>query len=43
MYSVFDKTHTAAAIAEAGVLAGAEFDTGTATPLQLHEVALKPR
>jgi ATP-dependent HslUV protease subunit HslV len=43
MYSVFDKTHTAAAIAEAGVLAGAEFDTGTATPIQLHEVALKPR
>jgi ATP-dependent protease HslVU (ClpYQ) peptidase subunit len=43
MYSVFEKTRTAAAIAEAGVLAGAEFDTGTATPIQLHEVDLKPR
>ncbi len=41
MYSVFDKAPTAAAIAEAGVLAGAEFDTGTATPIQLHEVSLK--
>jgi ATP-dependent HslUV protease, peptidase subunit HslV len=43
MYTIFDKTRTVAAIAEAGVLAGAEFDTGTATPIQLHEVALKPR
>jgi ATP-dependent HslUV protease, peptidase subunit HslV len=41
MYTIFEKTRTAAAIAEAGVLAGAEFDTGTATPIQLHEVSLK--
>jgi ATP-dependent HslUV protease subunit HslV len=41
MYTVFDKARTAAAIAEAGVLAGAEFDTGTAAPIQLHEVSLK--
>ena len=42
MYSLYAKTKTAAAIAEAGVLAGAEFDTGTATPIQMHEVALRP-
>ena len=41
MYSIFEKTPTSAAIAQAGVLAGAEFDTGTSTPIQLHEVRLK--
>jgi ATP-dependent protease HslVU (ClpYQ) peptidase subunit len=41
MYTIFEKTAAAAAIAQAGVLAGAEFDTGTATPIQLHEVKLR--
>jgi ATP-dependent HslUV protease subunit HslV len=43
MFVLFDKAGTAAAVAEAGVLAGAEFDTGTATPVTLHEVKLAPR
>jgi len=29
-------------IAEAGIAAGAEFDTGTAPPVTLHEVRLRP-
>jgi ATP-dependent HslUV protease, peptidase subunit HslV len=41
MYTIYEKTPTVAAIAEAGVLAGAEFDTGTAAPITLHEVTLK--
>ena len=41
MYSVYAKAKGAAAVAEAGVLAGAEFDTGTALPINLHEVALR--
>ncbi|HEY4999243.1 MAG TPA: MFS transporter [Usitatibacter sp.] len=41
MFTVFAKAKSAAAVAEAGVLAGAEFDTGTATPTLLHEVTLK--
>ena len=41
MYSVYGRAKNAAAIAEAGVIAGAEFDTGTALPIDLHEVALK--
>jgi ATP-dependent HslUV protease subunit HslV len=41
MYSVYAKARSAAAIAEAGVVAGAEFDTGTALPIDLHEVKLK--
>jgi ATP-dependent protease HslVU (ClpYQ) peptidase subunit len=41
MYTIYEKTPTVAAIAEAGVLAGAEFDTGTAAPITVHEVALK--
>jgi hypothetical protein len=28
-------------VAEAGVIAGAEFDTGTALPIDLHEVQLR--
>ena len=40
MYSLYGKTKTAAAIAEAGVAAGAEFDTGTSEPITLHEVKL---
>jgi ATP-dependent protease HslVU (ClpYQ) peptidase subunit len=41
MYSVYNRTRGAAAIAEAGVVAGAEFDTGTALPINLHEVQLQ--
>jgi ATP-dependent HslUV protease subunit HslV len=41
MYTLYEKSRTAAAIAEAGVMAGAEFDTGTSTPISLHEVTLK--
>lgn len=41
MYSQYDKDLPAAAIAEAGVIAGAEFDTGTALPVNLHQVHLK--
>ena len=42
MYTVYDKARDARKIAEAGVLAGAEFDTGTSLPLTAHEVALAP-
>src|SRR5687767_4792063 len=38
MYAVYNKAKGAAAVAEAGVIAGAEFDTGTALPINLHEV-----
>ncbi len=41
MYALYAKAKSAAAVAEAGVLAGAEFDTGTSMPVTLHEVALK--
>ena len=41
MYTLYAEATSAAAVAEAGVLAGAEFDTGTATPINLHEVRLK--
>ena len=42
MYSVYGgKSKTAAAIAEAGVTAGAEFDTGTSLPITWHEVGLR--
>jgi ATP-dependent protease HslVU (ClpYQ) peptidase subunit len=41
MFSLYGKTRTASAIAEAGVIAGAEFDTGTSGPVTLHEVVLK--
>jgi ATP-dependent protease HslVU (ClpYQ) peptidase subunit len=40
MYSVYGRAASAAAVAEAGVVAGAEFDTGTALPIDLHEVEL---
>ena len=43
MYTLYGgKTRGAAAIAEAGVTAGAEFDTGTSLPITLHEVGLRP-
>ena len=40
MFALYDKSRTAAAIAQAGVVAGAEFDTGTSEPVALHEVKL---
>ena len=40
MYSVYGRAKSPAAVAEAGVIAGAEFDTGTSLPIHLHEVAL---
>jgi ATP-dependent protease HslVU (ClpYQ) peptidase subunit len=40
MYTIYNRARGAAVIAEAGVHAGAEFDTGTALPIDLHEVAL---
>jgi ATP-dependent protease HslVU (ClpYQ) peptidase subunit len=40
MYALYPKTKSAAAIAEAGVLAGAEFDTGTCAPVLAHEVKI---
>ena len=40
MYTVYAKGKSAGAIAETGVQAGAEFDTGTSLPLALHEVRL---
>ena len=42
MYSVYGRAKSAAAVAEAGVVAGAEFDTGTALPIDLHEIGLRP-
>ena len=41
MYTIFAGPKSAAEVAEAGVLAGAEFDTGTSAPIALHEVTLK--
>jgi ATP-dependent HslUV protease, peptidase subunit HslV len=41
MWTVYGKAKSAAAIAETGVLAGAEFDTGSSTPVLLHEVRLQ--
>ena len=40
MYTVYAKGKSAGAIAETGVQAGAEFDTGTSLPFALHEVRL---
>jgi len=41
MYTLYAEATSAAAVAQAGVMAGAEFDTGTAPPISLHEVRLK--
>ncbi len=41
MYAVYAKAKSAAAIAETGVMAGAEFDTGTSAPVLLHEVRIR--
>jgi len=40
MYTIYAKAKSASAIAEAGVNAGAEFDTGTSLPMRLHAVTL---
>ena len=41
MFVLYGKGRSAASIAEAGVVAGAEFDTGTAGPIDIHEVTLQ--
>ena len=41
MFTVFDKSKSAVAVAQAGIAAGAEFDTGTSAPVTLHEVRLE--
>lgn len=41
MFALYPKAKSAAAIAEAGVVAGAEFDTGTSLPIYLEQVKLK--
>ena len=41
MWAVYGKAKSVAQIAEVGVMAGAEFDTGTAAPVALHEVKLR--
>ena len=40
MFVLYGKGKSAAAIATAGIHAGAEFDTGTSEPINLHEVRL---
>ena len=41
MYTLYGDSSSAALVAKAGVMAGAEFDTGTSTPITLNEVILK--
>src|SRR6478672_6250249 len=41
MYVLYDKAKAPAAVATAGVHAGAEFDTGTSEPVHLFEVKLR--
>jgi ATP-dependent protease HslVU (ClpYQ) peptidase subunit len=41
MYAIYERTKSVAAIAQAGINAGAEFDTGTSEPITLHEVRLR--
>jgi len=41
MFVVYERAKTAREVAEAGVAAGAEFDTGTSPPVTLHEVKLR--
>ena len=40
MYTIYGNAGDPHSVARAGVLAGAEFDTGTAEPISLHEVKL---
>jgi ATP-dependent protease HslVU (ClpYQ) peptidase subunit len=41
MFTAFDKSKSPVAVAQAGIAAGAEFDTGTSAPVTLHEVRLE--
>ena len=41
MYTTYPKAKSPAAVATAGILASAEFDTGTSEPITMHEVRLK--
>jgi ATP-dependent HslUV protease, peptidase subunit HslV len=41
MHAVYDKAKTAREIAEAGVMAGCEFDTSSAGPVRIHTYKLK--
>jgi len=41
MYTIYGRGRSASAIAQAGVVAGAEFDTGTALPIESLEVTLE--
>ena len=41
MWALYGKSRSAAQVAESGVMAGAEFDTGTSAPVLLHEVKLR--
>jgi ATP-dependent HslUV protease subunit HslV len=40
MYSLYPNAKTPKAVAQAGILAGAEFDTGTSLPMTVHQVKL---
>jgi ATP-dependent protease HslVU (ClpYQ) peptidase subunit len=40
MFVLYDKAKSTTAVATAGIHAGAEFDTGTSEPIDLHEVKL---
>jgi ATP-dependent protease HslVU (ClpYQ) peptidase subunit len=41
MWATYSRARGAVQVAEAGVMAGAEFDTGTSAPVLLHEVKLR--
>jgi ATP-dependent protease HslVU (ClpYQ) peptidase subunit len=41
MHAVYDRARSAREVAEAGVLAGCEFDTSSAAPVRLHTLKLK--
>jgi ATP-dependent protease HslVU (ClpYQ) peptidase subunit len=40
MHALYEKTKSPRTIAEAGIMAGAEFDTGTSLPMTVHQVKL---
>ena len=41
MFTIYEQPKDAREVAKAGVTAGAEFDTGTAPPIAMHEVKLR--
>ncbi len=41
MWTMYDRAKSAREVAELGVAAGAEFDTGTSAPIAIHEVKLR--